>query len=316
MFIKLLLLSVLLAGTAYTKDIKPLFRLTSEGLVSDLVIDGTLLYAGNDRGSVDIFDLTSRKKVSQILIEPITDFMGDPVAPKIFSVDRMNGKTLLVSQAEAGYSNVWIHDGEHLKKLIGTARKLSIVEARFVDDERIVLGTLGHEMILYEPEENFEVYRMHVAQGAFSDMALSEDRTKMITADESGEVRLLDVEKSGLLHLFRSENVDNVYRVDFRQGVVITAGKDRRVGVYRPSGDAYHIKSDFLVYCAALSPSANRGVYSSGVENDLQLFDTRTRVKGDRLVGHTGTLNTIVFVNENELVSAAQERDILFWKID
>ncbi len=316
MFLKLLLFFILLGGAACAKDIQPLFRLTSSGLVSDIVVDGPLLYAGNDRGSVEVFDLASRKKVSEILIEPITDFMGDAVAPKIFSVDRLNGKTLFVSQASAGYSNVWIHDGKHLKQVIDEKQKLSIIEARFADEKRIVLGTLGYEMILYETDERLEVYRTHVAQGAFSDMAMSEDRTKMVAVDESGGVTLLNVEDSKVLQLFDSENVDNVYRIDLRNGMLITAGKDRRVGVYPPNAAPYHIQSDFLVYCAALSPSARMGVYSSGIDNDLQLFDTATRQKSHRLVGHNGTLNAIVFINEDELVSAAEERDILVWKID
>ncbi len=310
------LLLLLLSTTLSARDIEPLFRLKATALVMDFVVDGNRLYAATDRGSVDVFDLTSRAIIHQIVIEPLRDVQGNPIAPVILSVDRLNKKTLFVSTAEKGYRNVWIDDGMHLRKIIGVEQKLCIKEARFIDDERLMLGTVGYEMILYDTAESYKEYTTHIEQSAFSDVVLSEGRKTMATSAESGEVRIMDVESSKVLKVFSTQNVDNIYRLAYRKGTVITAGQDRRVGVYPKEGRAYHIKSDFLVYCVALSPDAMTGVYSSGTENNLQLFNVATGRKEDRLVGHYATLNAIRFMNEKELFSAGSERDILFWKLD
>jgi len=299
----------------YTKEIKPLFRLTSQGAVRDFVVDGDRLYAANNMGTVDIFDLPSQKMVDQIMIEPYLGIRGEYIRSVILSVDRFKGKTLLVSVAQNGFRNVWIHDGIELKNIVSPRDKLVVSEARFVDENKIMFGTLGYEMILYDTGDRYQAYKKKVEQSAFSDVVLSQDKSHMVSASESGEVTLIDVKSSEILNIYNSENVDKVYRIDYRNGTLITAGQDRRVGVYPKEGKAYHIKSNFLVYCAALSPSGKIGVYSSGTQNDLQLFKVKTGEKGDSLIGHFATLNTIRFVNEKILISAGDEPDIFVWRI-
>ncbi len=316
MFISRLFLIVsLLLLSLNARDIKPLFRLHATGLVTDFVIDGFELYASTDMGSIDIFDIRTRKMIRQITLEPLKDFKGELIPAKVFSVDRHNGKTLIVSASADGYRDVWVHDGRELQNIITPADKLVIQEARFIDDEKILFGTLDYDVILYDTQEKYQAYKHHVAQGSFSDIDLSADHTRMITADESGEVTLSDVKTSEVLEVFSTQNVDKVYKIAYRNGTVITAGQDRRVGVYPKDGEPYHIKSDFLVYCAGLSPDGSIGVYASGVDNDLQTFDVRNGKKRDRLIGHFATLTTIHFLNENELFSAGDENDIFFWSL-
>jgi WD40 repeat protein len=98
--------------------------------------------------------------------------------------------------------------------------------------------------------------------------------------------------------------------------VTVTAGQDRRVGVYTNTQEPYHIKSDFLVFCVGISPSGKIGVYSSGEENSLQLFNTETKIKDKLLVGHKGIINQIKFINENELFTSSRDNYVLQWKLN
>jgi WD40 repeat protein len=147
-------------------------------------------------------------------------------------------------------------------------------------------------------------------------MALSSDKKKMVISDESGCVRLIDINSSKVEKTLSSEHVDNIYSVAYADGVILTGGQDRRVGVYHKDGNAYHIKSDFLVYCVGLSPSGKIGAYSSGENNVLQLFNTQNKVKLHRLKGHYATPNKIMFITENLLISSGDEETVYFWKID
>jgi WD40 repeat protein len=75
-------------------------------------------------------------------------------------------------------------------------------------------------------------------------------------------------------------------------------------------------KSDFLVYSVGLNPNGDTGVYSSGEENHLQVFDIKTKKNLNRLIGHNSLPTNIKFFNEKELFSSGNENKIFYWKID
>lgn len=313
---KKIYLILLLINFTFAKDIKPIFILETRDLVYDFVLDGANLYASNATGTIEIFDLFKQKKIDEIVLPPMYNIHGKQITSKILSVDRHNGKTLFVSTTLKGFRDVWIHDGINLKHIIKAENKLAVKEARFIDDDKFILGTIAHEMILYNMSDSYKAYRKHLEQSTFSDVALSEDKKTMITSSESGRVTLTNVKTGEIIKILESQNVDNIYKIAYSNGNIITAGQDRRVGVYPKNMEPYYIKSDFLVYTASLSPSGKIGIYSSGEENYLQVFDIKTKEKKDRLIGHYSTPTTIKFFKENELFSAGDENKIFYWKIN
>jgi len=317
---KILISLFLLLNILYAKEIKPVATIEVSGLVSDFVEDSGLLYVATDAGSVDIIDLTSREIVRQIRFAPYQNVMGDLVPVRVHSVDRFQGKTLLVTSDMSAYRNVWIDDdkkpiNQRLTKIIDSKRHLMPKRAFFTNEGKIVLGTFGSDVVLYDNNENFKLYDTSVSESTMGGMVLSEDKKKMLLSDESGAARLIDIESAKIEKIFSSQHVDNIYSVAYSKGVILTGGQDRRVGVYGQGTEDYHIKSDFLVYCVGLSPSGKTGVYSSGLNNDLQLFNTSTKSKTDRLVGHYATPNKIMFIYENALISSGDESTIFFWVI-
>lgn len=306
----------LILNLSYAKDITPVSRFYSVGFVNDFVVHGNLLYAANDMGTIDIFDIKTEKIINQISLPLLTSSMNMLIPADILSVDYLNGKLLILSVGENSYRNVWIYENHILKQIINEYKKLTIKEARFVDDKKILLATLGSEIILHDTYENYNLYHSQISHSTMGDISLSDDKQMVIMSDESGEVKLMDVKNSKIIKSLSSQNVDNIFKVAYSNGVVITAGQDRRVGVYQSNEKAYHIKSDFLVFCVGISPSGKIGIYSSGQENVLQLFDTKTKTKYNRLVGHKNIVNQIKFINENELFSSGRDNYILRWKLN
>jgi len=297
------------------QDISPLYRLSTSGLVSDFVVDSGKIYIATNQGSIDIFDLHTQKIVDRVVLEPTRTVRGELVPTAIYSVDRMNGKTLFVSRGREGYRDVWVKEGLHLKKIIDSDKKVVTKKAYFVNEEHVLLGTFGSDAILYDQTEGYRLYHEHVSQSALGGMILSNDKKTMVMADESGMVRIIDVLSSKVLESYSSQNLDNIYRVAYQSGTLITAGQDRRVGVYPKVGEPYHIRSDFLVYAVGLSPSAKVGIFSSGMEHHLQLFNLSTKALGDRLIGHRSVVNKIEFLTEQIVISAGDERDLLIWRL-
>jgi len=314
MFKKIILLLLpLISFQLFSKEIQPAFTMTSRGLVSDFVIDGFSLFVANDEGSVEVFDIQKRKKVNEIFLPAYLSATQELRPPKVLSVDRYSSQTLIVSSGEGGYRNVWLHNGERLKKIISTKRKLSVKEARFIDGKNFLFGTLGYDMVQYTLDDNHAVFNEHIEDSAFSDMAMSEDKRVSVTASESGQVMLLDTLSGAVLKEFKPLNLDNIYKVAYQNGTIVTAGQDRRVGVYPKKGEPYFIKSNFLVYSVGLSPSGKLGVYSSSEESDLQLFEVATGRKLHLLKGQDSIPSTIKFFNEDGFFSAGYGNTIYYW---
>jgi len=314
--LKIVLFLLLIYHDIFAKDIKPAFIMQTSGLVNDFVIDKDKLYVATNAGTVDIFDLRERKLYNQIFIKPMRSGQGTLIPSNVISVDRHEGKTLIVTTAENAFRNVWLHDGENLRAVITTKDKKVIRKARFIDDEHFMFGSAGYEMTKHTLNDNYSIYKNHIEPSAFSDMELSEDKSIMITASESGIVSVTDVKTGKVLKKHETLNVDNIYKVAYKSGNIITAGQDRRVGVYPKEGKPYYIKSDFLVYAVGLSPSGKIGVYSSGEESDLQLFDVKSGKKTDKLVGHVAVPSTIRFFSEEGFFSAGYENRIFYWHLE
>lgn len=311
---KLTTIALLLISTLFAENIKPFSKYVSSGFVNDFVVNKDKLYVGNSEGIIDIFDIKTSKIIQSISLPLLTSSMGKIVPADILSIDFLNGKILILSVGENSYRNVWIYQNNVLKRIIDETKKLTIKEARFINDEKIFFATLASDIMLYDISENYNIYNTHVSDSAMGDIMINQGNKTALLADESGTVNLIDITSSKTLKKFSSVNVDHIFKVASSKGTIITAGQDRRVGVYPKNQTPYYIKSNFLVFCVGISPSGNIGVYSSGQESDLQLFNIKTKTISSKLVGHTGVVNKITFVSENEIFSSERDNTILRWK--
>jgi hypothetical protein len=310
------LILFLLVSISLAKDIKPHTIFKSAGFVNDFVVDGNTLHVGNDAGSVDSFDIDSAKIKNQILLPPITSSIGTLVSADVLSVDYLNGKILILSVGNNGFRNLWIYQNNELKQIINEEKKLTIKKAKFINDEQIFLGSLGSDIILYDISESYNIYNTHISDSALGDLVLSEDKSTAAIADEAGRVSIVDAKSSKLLKEYDSQNVDNIFKIAYSNGVIITAGQDRRVGVYPKNQKPYYIKSNFLVFCVALSKDGKTGLYYSDEQANLQLFDISSKENKDRLVGHSGVVNKIWFKNKNEIFSSERSSRVIYWKLN
>lgn len=312
--IKLFLFVVLSTSLVFAQEIKPLHKFKALGFVNDFFVSKDKIYIVSDMGSLEIYSLKSQKIVDRVLLDPLVTLQGTMIDPHILSVDVRGDKVLFVSTTLSGYRNVWLYNAHKLTLLVDESKELTVQEARFIDDERVMFSTLGADLILHDFSENYNAYRTHISDSKIGDYQLSKDKKTMVVADESGAVKVVGVADAKLLDAPIPQNLDNIFHLAYANGVILTAGQDRRVGVYLKHTKPYYIKTDFLVYCVGLSPSAKVGVYSKGEENILQIFNPYTKQNLRKLVGHRGIVNQIKFVSENELYSSDRSRYVYFWR--
>jgi WD40 repeat protein len=215
-----------------------------------------------------------------------------------------------------GYANMWVHTRGITKQVIFSSDKNSIVKARFIDKNKILLGILSNEAVLFDIKNKKEIFRVQLSESKFSDFALNADKSRAVFACESGVLNIIDTRDGKIIKQLEGANVDNVYKVGFNNGIISTAGQDRRAGIYdekRAKSD--YIKASFLVYATALSPSGKVVAFSMDEQNSITIFDTKSKTKIVKLRGHRSTLSSIIFMSEKIIFSSSDDNRIMVWKI-
>ncbi len=288
-----------------------------DGNAKDMVVHAPRLYVGTSHGKLQVYNFTTGQLTKEIVLPKIKDFMGDEIFAAAASVDYMDGRYLLLSDSgDRGYSDLWIHENNVTKKLLSSADKKTLVKARFIDKDHILLGFLSNEAALLEIATKKELYRVQLSESKFSDFALNEERTKAVYSCESGAITVIDTRTGKILKELKGINKDNVYKVDFRSGIVTAAGQDRRAAWYRVStGHGDFFQASFLIYATGLSPSGRYAAFAMDEDNSISVYDLQTRKKIAVLKGQKSTLNAIVFVDEKTLISGSDDDTVLVWKL-
>jgi WD40 repeat protein len=290
---------------------------TVVGQTKDMTLHGNTLLIATGSGAVHIYDITSDVEVKRIELEKVKDFMGDLNAPKIFAVDKDEQRYLLLSDSgSGGYTNLWIHEDNKTKNILNASHKIAALKARFVDNKHVLLGLLSNEAVLVDIEAQKVLYTVQLEPSKFSDFTLNEDRTKAVFACESGILSMIDTLTGKEIKKLKGVNVDNVYKVDFKNGIVSAAGQDRRGGLYDTDlGMQTYIEGSFLIYATALSPTAKKVAFTMDEKNTISVYNRSTKQKIAELKGQKSTLNTILFKDENTLFTASDDNSVMVWKI-
>jgi len=300
------------------EQLKPYDSIEAGGNVIDMVVNGDMLVVGTDKGSVESYKISTKEKLLTITFPMIKDFMGDDIYPKVFSVDfrKISNKYLAVVQASNGFREVYIIKEGKKHKIIDVKEKLFISKAKFIDENRVIIALLSNEYILFDISKHQQIYRTHISYSHFSDFMLNEDKSLIAGSSESGKISIINVETGKVYKTLKGANVDNVYKVDFKKDKVLGAGQDRRGVVYDIDMETYsRFDGHFLIYAGALSPSAKKAAFAFTEQNDIVVFDLFKNKKVHTLRGQKSTLNSIVFIDENTLVSGSDDKNIMLWKL-
>lgn len=309
-FITLFLSSML------SSNIMPSAKYVSSGGVVEIILNNDNLYSATDAGVIDIFDIKSKKIISQIHVPKIKDFLGDEVNSKVFSIDILNKDLLILSQAPSGYRNVFINKNGKNINIINESNMMTIAKAKFLNQNTILLAMLSNEIVSYDIHMKKENWRMQASGAKFSDFVLNEDKTEIVVADESGDLKICSTKYGKIIKTLQGQNLDNVFQVDYKNGIIVTAGQDRRAVIYAVKFDSvYYKKSNFLIYSAGLSPSGKLAGYASDENNNVTVFDTITQKIIGVYGGNKMTLSNILFNGEKEFFSASDDKTINLYKI-
>ncbi len=310
-----LLLSIFLISI-FAKDITPTLKIEMTGNVMDIKIKDNLLYVGTDNGTLEVYDINSSKTIEIITIRKIHDFMGDLMPPKIYSVDVIGSKKLLLAEGEKGSRELYINENNITSKVITPKEKLTMNKAKFIDETTVFIGLLSNEIVLYDLENRKQLYKKQLSQSKFSDFSLNEDKTQAVIACESGINYLVDVKSGDLIKELKGGNKDNVFKLSYKNGKLSAGGQDRICAVYNiESGSVQTFKAPFLVYATGLSPKAKYAAFAYGQDNEIVVFDLDSNSKVFKLKGQKSTLNSIIFYDKETIYSGSDDKYIMKWSL-
>ena len=299
------------------KDLTPKSSLLASGGVIDLVLNNDKLYASTAASSVDIFDIKTQERIDSIKMPKIKDFLGDVIDSKIYSVDVLENNILILSQGEQGGRNLDIYTNGKFENIIKDTQRQFIARAKFLDENHIIYALLSNQIYLYDIKNKKILKEIQISQSKFSSFRLTQDKSKLVVCDESGVISMLNSKNFDILKTFRYQNLDNVFQVDIKDNLILTAGQDRRAAVYNlDTNKAYYKEYSFLIYAAALSPSTKLAAVASDEENNVTIFDTSSQANLYKLTQNKATLSNILFLNENEIFVTSDDKQINYYKID
>ena len=309
-----LLLTVVYASASV---LTPVQKIVVDGTTKDMVLSDKELLIGTDSGVLQVYDYEAKIFSHTITLPPVKDFVGDTIPPRVFSVDKIEERYLLLSDSgKGGYGNLWMHENNVTTQLLSHTDKIAAIKARFINKKQILLGLLSNEAVLLDIEKKKEIFRVQLSESKFSDFALNEERTQAVYACESGVLNVIDTKTGKVLNVLKSVNVDNVYKVDYKQGIVSGAGQDRRGALYDVTmGTGSYIEGSFLIYATGLSPSAKKVSFAMDEKNNISIYARTSKSKIVELQGQKSTLNTILFKDENTLFSSSDDNSIMMWKL-
>ena len=306
-----------LLGSLYASKLEmPTSSFIADGGVTDIFLTSNKLYGATSVGIVDIFSLKSKKIIQRVTLQKMKNFLGESSTVKIFSVDYIDGKLLILAQAKRGYREIYIYENSKLTKIISASERLSIAKAKFIDKNTLLLALLGNDIISFDIAKHKENWKRQASLSAFSNFALNEDKSEVVVADESGELHIFATKNAKLIQSLKGENLDNVFDVAFKSNIIAAAGKDRRCVIYDLNKkSSYYKESHFFIFGVGLSPSGKLSAYTSDETNTITLFETDTKRELTTFGGNSMTVSEIIFTNENEFYVASNAKTINFYKI-
>jgi len=315
-YLMFLLLSIF--SVYATPILTPTWELDVNASVKDMVLHHDTLVLGTDNGSLKVYDLHEKKFTKTIDLPKVKDFMGDLMPPKVFSVDAIDHRYVLLSDSgKGGYVNVWINEGDKTTQIISEKDKKVIVKVRFVDSMHLVFGYLGNEVALYDLQSKKELYRVQLNESKFSDFALDETKKKVVFACESGILNVVEVGTGKILKVLQGQNLDNVHMVDFKKNIVSAAGQDRRATLYDLGTEkGTYMLSEFFIYATGLSPSAKKVAFTMTEENSIIVYNQNNKSKIAELKGQKSIVNSIIFEDERTVFASSNNSVVMMWKLE
>jgi len=299
-------------------------KMTFPGYISKVAVSSNYLAVGLENGKIQLWKWGEKNFSKEIDLPQIKDFMGDKIAMPIYSLNfSPDGKRLLiVGGGEDGKREVFIYklEDSNLTKVWET--KITLMKGAFTNDGKIFFALLSDEALLFNPESKKIEYRKQVGNYVFSQWAIEPERKLAVFGDESGAVKVVDIDTGEVLKVIDGYNKDKTVALNFNGDYIANGSADTRISIYNYRNNSYVLKfkNQFIPYGVATSPDNRYFAYQLNENNDIQVIDLKSGDDNESrqkmvLKGHTMALNGMEFLSNKKLLSYSPA-ELIIWELD
>jgi WD40 repeat protein len=214
----------------------------------------------------------------------------------ISSVDYYKGKILFIKRLVSGYNELYLYENKKLTKLLNESLHFTLKKVKFVNEESAIIGFMSNELMLYDLKNRKIVYKKQLNMASLSDIVLDEKREYVFTGDETPLISKIDILSGKVVQKFYKANKRDIFSIDYKNGKLLSGGKDRRVILYQTPEKYTMTKGDFFIYDVALNPDATKAAFVKNEESDISVIDTNSMEEIYLLKGHKQTILKIDFL--------------------
>ncbi len=294
--------------------IEPYSIITTNNFITSIMIHDNTIFVSTSNGTIEIYDIHTKKKQGDIQLAQISDYFGNKIPPKIFQTHTIDGENILiVSQDSNGSSKLFIYNGRTTTPIQITSNHSIIKKAYFIDNNTIVLGFLSNEIWAYDIVKNEILWSVKPSDAVFSDLIIAKDI--VLSTTEGGIIYLIDIKNGTIISQLQGANFDNIHMLASANDIILSAGTDKTCGIYHKSGKFMRLKTNFIVYAVAISQDSKLGAVSFNENNDILVFSTTSLQHIAMLSGGDALPNSIIFIDNQTIVASFDSKSILFWKL-
>ena len=301
----------------FAQTLTPYKKITFNGYISKIAYNDKYLITGLENGEIVIKEFKTLKNLASIKLPKIHDFMGDLISMPIYSLDISpdNQKLMILAEGEDAKRELFIYNLQTGKLNHIFTTKETLMKGNFITDNKIFFALLSDEALMYDLKSKKNLYRTQIGNYVFSTYALSKDKKIAIFGDESGALKVVDINTGKKIKELAGYNKDKTLSCDIQKNLAINGSSDMRVAIYdiQSGYEKLGIKVKFLPYGASLSPDTSTFAVQYDEQNDIAVYSVYKKLLYI-LKGHTMALNGIKFLDEKTIISFSPA-EIIIWKL-
>jgi molybdopterin-containing oxidoreductase family membrane subunit len=296
----------------------PAVAFRAEHMVLDAAVRGFEILVGTQSGRVAVYDWRDGRALAPLLALASDEGKEYPASVTSVATSPAGARCAVVSSD--GVLRVFEFTpagGAHLKL---TRERHGLRIARFLDEERLLLGDLRGELALLDLDAGKELYRRQLEYDPIYSVTPDRSGVRAALAFRSSQIQIVDARSGETTAVLRGHR-DSVYALAWLGAdTLVSGGKDKRLFSWdlprSEAGPRELYRGDH--YITAVRADAE------GKRLALSLDDHRVGIlrlaDGEithRLEGHTAPVQVLAFVDAGrQLISVGNDARILVWRLD